>query len=422
MLRAAAIRDIVESKGVDGYLRTQAQMLGLSPNASAPTDRDGRVKLHESFEVDGRKHYCKRPRDFSIRALFEGLVGPVDQYLTFSQDQAGLVEVPVAIQEAIGTGSFPSAVGQLIATEVITGYEDDAGRIGDFLVSPMQSSMKNERVVGFTALQAPQEVLEGQEYDESSFTEKYVEARQTKRGRLISITEETVTHDQTGQVLDRANALGYYAAQEREYRIVRGVADVDSGDAIYQPSGTGEQLYSSGNNNLDATSGALTDWTTVQAVLTYHALNVTDDRQADGSIGAQPINWSPKIILTAKESAGAAARIIAATEVTRASGSNQPEFASGNPLNSLAPGLMALSSALLDTATDGDQWDDATDWFLGDFKRQFREKVIWPLQTFRAPANADAVFRRDVIAQYKVRSYGDIIATDERHVVKIDVA
>jgi hypothetical protein len=420
MLSKRGLRELAEKVGPAGYLKLQARLLGLNENGTCRVDRDGQAILNESIEFNGKKVPRMRPQDFSIRALFEGLVGPVDEALEYGHDTMGYHEIPVKFQEAVSTGAFPSAVGQLISTMVIEGYSDTTGFIGDMLVTPLNSNLRDERIVGFTHTQGPKEVVEGAPYEDSTFADKYVGSRQTKRGRLLSLTAEAITHDQTGQVLDRARQMGETAQQERERRIIRAVINADSADAVYAPSGTKEQLYSSGNNNL-RTTAVLADWTDIQETLTYHAANVTDDRETDDNMGGQPIVWVPKIILTATELAGTARRIVAATESRGPAAAEQ--MISDSVLRMIAPqGLMALSSPFIDVATDGDQWDDASDWFLGDFKKQFREKIIWPLQTFRAPAQNEAEFHKDIVAQFKVRSYGDVIATDERWVIKCDAA
>lgn len=420
MISGRDVRQIAESVGPARWLKLQAQLLGLRPNGSVRVGRDGKSILNESVEFNGKKVPRFHPSDFSIRALFEGLVGPVDECLAHAHDGLGYQEIPVDLQEAVSTGSFPSAVGQLIATMVIEGYEDTTGFIGDQLVSPMPSNLRDERIVGFTTLQGPKEVIEGDAYEDSTFSDKFVGSRQTKRGRLLSITEEAVVHDQTGQVLERARTLGEMAQQERERRIVRAVINADSGDAVYAPNGTSEQLYASGNNNK-RTTAVLADWTDIQETLTHHAANIVDDRETDDNLGGQPIVWVPKILLTAVELAGTAARIVAATESRGPTAAEQ--MLSQSVLRMIVPGgLTALSSAFIDVATDGDQWDDASDWFLGDFKKQFKEKIIWPLQTFRAPAQNEEQFTRDIIARFKVRSYGDVIAVDERWVIACDAA
>lgn len=412
-MRRSAIRQLVEKHGVDGYLKIQAQMLGFNEDGTAPRDAEGNAELHESIRLpNGREVPRKRAREFSLRALWEGLEGPVEETLPHAFDQVGIV----GLQEAVGTGGFPQAVGQLIASEVIDAYNMTDGFIGDQLVRTFSSDRRGENIVGFTAAQGPKEVVEGQTYPEASFAEKHVGTRETKRGRLISVTEELVMEDQTGQVLERARMIGEAARQDRERRIVQGVIDHDSSNAIYQPDGSSEQLYQSSNNNIDSSTGALQDFTDIQSVMAFHATNVTDDRQADDTAGPQPLVWMPRILLTSVELQQTAQSVVNATEVRQQIGSN--EHILSNPNASIRP----LSSPFVDAATSGDQFDDTSDWFLGDFQKQFRYKEIWPLQTFRAPAQNEEQFERDVVARFKVREYGDIFAIDERWVVKVDVA
>ena len=126
----------------------------------------------------------------------------------------------------------------------------------------------------------------------------------------------------------------------------------------------------------------------------------------------------PTHILTAQESAGTAARIVNAVE-DRTNTTTATVITAG-VARQLVPGLRAVSSPFLDAAQGADQWDDASDWLIGDFKRQFIYKEIWPLQTFRAPAQNDEDFERDIVARFKVREYGDVQATDHRLVVKVN--
>lgn len=422
MLRVSEIRRLREQYGAEGYLRMQAQLLGLNPDGSVPTGADGEAKFHESIESGGRTVRRRPPEQFSLQALWEGLVGPVEETLPFAQKRKGLVEVNrTELQEQVASTAFPSATGQLIATRVIEGYESP-NFIGDQLVDTMDSNLRNERVVGFTSLQGPKPVNEGQAYEGSTYEEKFVTTQETKRGRLLQVTEEAVFFDQTGQILRRAQGIGRKAREERERRIVRGVADVDSNERVYRPDGSAEQLYASANSNV-LTGTPLNDWTDIQEALTHHAQNITDDREPDDHMGEQPIMWNPEILLVAQEKAGDASRIVAATQVRGTQGSNE-ETISGNPLDNLVSGLRVLSSPFLDQAAIGsaDQFDDASDWFLGDFRSQFVYKEIWPLQTFRAPSQNEEQWNRDVVARFKVREYGDINALDHRLVIKGDAA
>jgi len=291
----------------------------------------------------------------------------------------------------------------------------------------MPSNLRDERIVGFTHVQGPKEVEENEDYPESDFDDKYVTTQQAKKGRLLSVTEEAVIFDQTGQVLLRAQRLGEATAEERERTIVRGVADVKSTERVYRPSGTAEQYYSSGNANLYSTATPLVDWTDIQEVLAWAAANVVDDRSADDTLSAQPIAFRPRQILTSMELIGTAQRIVAATVVGTAPGSTaQAGMNTVNPIQLMGLGQMeALASPYLDVAAGDaadDQYTDASDWFLGDFPKDFIWKEIIPVQTLRAPANNPDHFKRDIIATYKVRYYGGVNAVDTKNVIQVNAA
>lgn len=404
-MRVGAIRDFVEANG--GGQDGQSAFLRLMDD------------LLEGRKLDNGRTIKAKPQDFSLRGLWEALVGRVEDTLENTVNRGGYVETR-NISEALASTAFPSAVGQLISRSVIAGYEREMGYIGDDLVEIMPSRLRGERVVGFTHLQGPKVVGELESYEDSSMGEKYVGTRETKRGRLLSISEETVIFDQTNEILRRASNLGLVARQERERRIIRAVIDADSGEAVYQPNGTAEQLYSAGNNNLLSTATPLIDWTDIQEAFTFHCINVADDRQDEDGL---PIVWMPRQLLTAVELAGTAARIVSATSVDTAPGNTSTaSMRSGNPVSSFAPGLRPMASPFIDTATDGDQWDDASDWFIGDFPMQFKYKQIYPIQTLRAPAQNQEQFERDVLVRYKVREYGDVVAVDEKFVLKVNAA
>jgi hypothetical protein len=101
-------------------------------------------------------------------------------------------------ESSVGTNLFQVVTGELIARKVMEGYEDDAGFIGDQLVTVLPSKHRGTKIAGFRALTGPTEVQEGEAYEESSFQEKFVTSIESKQGRILSINEELIAFDQTG--------------------------------------------------------------------------------------------------------------------------------------------------------------------------------------------------------------------------------
>lgn len=373
------------------------------------------IKFKEAYGAKGVRHIIqcqlegvkmpngvvvtKKPEDFSIRELWEGLVGDVGLTLT-NYGKMGAFNY-MEIQEAIDSSMFPTVTGMLIAKKVIDAYS--APRfVGDRLVTVMPSKLKVETIAGFSNVQSPKEVLEGADYEESSMGEKFVTTASTKIGRILSITEEAIFFDQTGQLLMRAQRLGETIAQHKEKTILDCVTGVNAG--VYRPNGVATTLYSAGNKNLHS-ANPLVDWTSIQTVLSTHALNMKDDRQGEAG---EPIVWMPDVLLTPVALSGIAGRISSATEVRSGSVASEQAIWRNPFLNKFEP----VSSAYLDAQAVGT-------WYLGEFARQFIWQEIFPLQTFQQRADSEMAFQRDVVARFKVRYFGGCNALDHRLVMKI---
>lgn len=364
--------------------------------------------------------------DFSYYELAEAC-GVLPQLRSLREFTPTTESVPQLLSESnpgVGTNLFQVVTGELIGRKVIEGYEDDSGFVGDKLVAVMPSRLRSQKIAGFKALAGPTNVPEGHPYEESTFEEKYVTTEESKQGRILSINEELIAFDQTGEINRRAMALGYYLRQERERTIIRGVTDADAGSAkyVYRPSGTGQQLYKtdgsnrnwvgSGNTTSSSYNAAvpLADWTDVESVLSYRATEVKDDR-IDGT--ARPVVAPVKQMLVPENLRGTARSIVNSTEITVTSDVNETKFA--NPIHNIAE---VLSSPFID-----EQGGQAlNDWYIGDFRRQFVWTEIWPVQTFLQRADSESAFDRDVVLRVKVRYYGGISAVDTVYVTKVDGA
>jgi hypothetical protein len=393
-MQGQSVRGLVESLGAEGFYQKVCSLLN-----------------EKKLSVD----------DFSYYELAEAC--GVLPRLRSMRELAPVESVTAALRESnpgVGTNLFQVVTGELIGRKVIEGYEDESGFVGDKLVMVMPSRLRGQKIAGFKALAGPTEVAEGHPYEESTFEEKYVTTEETKQGRVLSISEELIAFDQTGEINRRARALGFYLRQERERTIVRAVTDADGagGKYVYRPNGAGEALYNTDGSNRNwvgagnTTSPAynvavpLVDYKDIEAILSYRATEVKDDR-IDGT--QRPIVAPVRQMLVPENLRGTARSIINSTEITI--GDTQR----ANPVQGLVD---VLSSPFID-----EQGGQAlNDWYIGDFRRQFVWTEIWPVQTFLQRSESEAAFERDVVLRVKVRYYGGISAVDTVFVTKVDGA
>lgn len=351
------------------------------------------IRLLESALAPSEGQHRLRAEDFSIKELWESLVGPVSE--TLGDGGSGFVMLQ---EDAVDSAAFSDIIGVLLASKVIDGY-NTPGYIGDQLVTRVPSKRKHERYAGFTALDGPHEVPEAMPYEETGFQDKYATSEATKKGRLLNVTEEAVLFDQTGQLLTRAATLGEKTRLDRERVTLRGV--MDAAGTVYSPQGVAEPIYrlvaTATSYTINQLGGnALVDWTDIDNVMQIFAAMV-DDR-------GDEIVVIPKILLTPYALAAVANRILRATQIRTTVGVT--ETISGNPITGLKP----LSSPIVDGTS-------ITDWFLGDPAKQFMWQEIWPLQVARKRLESDAHVR-DIIVSYKVRYFGGIAAIDDKFVVR----
>lgn len=351
------------------------------------------INLFENYDhkavveklVEGLGNGSIDPVDVSLRELWEATVGPVSRSLSMTgADEA-------EIQEALTTSVFPKASSALIQQAILAGY-DEIPTIGDNLVTRIPSRMKNETFLGFNDSDRIEEVGEGEEYPRRGITERYYTGHNRKFGGMVEITEETILFDQTGQILGRATDLGRNAAEHRERMIIQKVTDQNpTTDPVYRPSGTAEALYSTGNSSLEASNSfGEAGLSTVK--------NNFDNKTAPST--GKPIGVVPKHLLIPSELEIQAWKLL---------NSLQESETANNALNFFRGRYQILSSPYM---------PDTTSWFLGDFPRQFRYTDVIPMQVTRAPLSQEDMFERDIRAKVKVRYMGDVVAIDERFVVK----
>jgi hypothetical protein len=331
-----------------------------------------------------------RPDNFSLREIAEGLGGDTRP----GSDQ------PI-FSEAVTASQFSTLVGTLLSTQVMKAY-NEAAKVADQLVTKFQSTQEVDRVPGAYLTGTLEDVSEGGEYPHTAdVEEKYVTIGHGKRGLILDVTDEAVRFDRTGLVMDRASQLGRRMARDRESRIISVIQDLTNYKAWY-PSGAQSDLYANaagaGNDHAydNLVTDVLADYTDLNAL--YLLLRLMKDENGD------PINVMPTTLLVPVTLELTATRII--NNEILPGGTN-------NERNPFANRFGIISTPDLDTQS-------TTQWYLGDFKSAFKEKVVIPPQVMsrRYGDNNEDAWRRDIVASFKVRYDSQVRAVDYVYVGK----
>jgi len=337
----------------------------------------------------------------SLKGLWEACGSP---HLTEWNDvEAGTI-VEENIAEAPGPSFFPTITGSLINKVVQDAYMLDPG-VGMQVVQVIDSAQKDDTIVGVSADDELMEIEPGNPYPEGMMGEKYHKIRNRKWGRMISLTEETVKFDQTGQLARRAANIGSRARSKQEEIIFDAVLGLVTTGAYasWRPAGTATTLYSDTSND-PYTSGTLDN------NITETLADETDIDAAMVKLGAMTdeqgryIAANPDTLLV-----GVALRATA-QKLVGSSASLVSEKNAG--VINIWQGLTAHSSPWVDAGLS------ALYWLFGEFKKQFVYTQVFPLQVRQMKAGADAQFNRDVALAWRVRFMGGCGAVSNRYVIR----
>ena len=319
------------------------------------------------------------------------------------------------IFEAVNTSQFSTIIGTLVSKKVIQGFTEYPG-IADQLVTKFTSVLKNDTIPGAYLKGDLEDIPEGGGYPHSGdIGEFFVTIGGNKRGEILDITDEAIRFDQTGLIMLRAGQFGQRAAKDREKGVIYTIMDATVGGKnyyAYYPGGTRTALYrtSAGTSAYvgggvlykNAITDVLADYTDLDA-----AEAVFDDVMDEN---AEPIDvmTSNMILLTARALKSTASRLTRNQIIPNNSGTSVG-YHQDNPYYN----LKTLFSPWIDKGAA------STYWYYGDFKKQFLEKVVIPLQVLtRNDDKNEAAWERDVIAQYKVRRFSKVGSIDHRYVVR----
>jgi hypothetical protein len=336
----------------------------------------------------------------SILDLAESMLGHSALRKVRHATEEGVGAVLSEAADPVALKAFNNVTGTLVYQGVVESYQSP-DFIGDSLVTAETSSEDYTRKIGVAEIDDDAQIVpEGMEYPDVKMGEDYIDIPQSvKRGMKISLTREALFFDKTGQLLDKARSVGERLGLNKEKRILRTVLGIDN---TFKRKGTARNTYvASADPRINKKSGtALVDWTSVDTAMALFT-DMRDDR-----VASEPITVMPKTMIVSQYKLLSARRILNATEIRQQTQTATIETASANPVAGMfnivsSPWVDALLIASGISSTNAKDY-----WYLGDFKRAFFYRTLFPLSVRTAAANDQDEFDRDVVAKFRADERG----------------
>jgi hypothetical protein len=303
---------------------------------------------------------------------------------------------------------------------------------------------------GSFANRAEYVVEQGMPYGRSEFLPNYIVMKQpVKTGLICDVTFEMIYADRTKQAIQSAESIGDALARVREYEVLKVLFGLTVNFTYKFAGNTSEytsptyvetntpSTSSGGNrwqNHID--NLPLTSWDDVNIVLQKFAEMRDPATNEPVHIDPSQIFVMPKKVMTARNILHATQIRVGDGTSTSGNGNTNPTATyASNPLGAyelltspIAYKLASTGSTL--TWPKQDYTDDGNTttitaaqaydlWFMGNFKKAFYWRQVYPMQTFQAPPMNPDEFNRDVVLSVKARQYGVAGVQDPRQVVRI---
>lgn len=361
---------------------------------SCKTDAD--VREAEAKVCDLIKSKKLKADELSIYDIAESTLGREGMR---AMREAGSEECFVGVKEAVSPvnlSAFTNITGNLIFEGAVEAYKAPEF-VGDMLVTAENARRDGGTDIGLAPIDDDVLVVkEGEEFPNMKFGEDYIGIpTSVKRGAKIGITRELVFFDETGKILDMARTIGGRLGVNKETRILRTVLGIDNS---FTRKGTAINTYLSTGNRVNLkTSFVLQDWSDIDEALQLFA-DMADDRTS-----AEPIMVTPTTLIVPAALQFTAKRILNATELRQVTNTNNTTI-SGN----VVPGMSVVTSPWITKVLVASGISAANankHWYMGDFKKAFRYRTLFPFQVRAAQHDKDD-FERDVVAQFRVDERG----------------
>lgn len=348
-----------------------------------------------------------RPDEFSLRDLFESLVADGRELVRSWAPQYG-PEGGISLREAAGaitSSDFSDITGQIVYTRLIQDLTPESYPFSALIPTQSSPYSKGEKIAGIQMLgDQAQIVEENEDYPLAGVGQDWIEAPETtKRGFIVPVTREAIFEDRTGDVLRKAGEVGAALALNKEKRAVDCVIDENTTAHRHNWRGTTYATYQTTTpwDNVTASNALVNDTDIDNAQQTLN--NILDPNTGE------PVVVEGDTLICTQANELKARSIQNATQVTRVTASGENELASASQL----PPFQVVTSRQLAQrmATD-------TDWYFGKPSEAFVYMENWPITVTQAPANSEADFRRDIVAQFKCSEKGQYFVMQPRKMTK----
>jgi hypothetical protein len=342
--------------------------------------------------------------DISLRDVAEATLGAEGiRKLANANNESSFVSVQESVAP-VNLSAFTNITGQMVYQGVYQAYSAPEF-IGEQLVTTETSREDNTRIPGLAEINEDAiEVEEGGEYPDVKFGEDWIDVPQSKkRGLKIGITREMVFFDRTGQVMDMSRSVGETLGLNKERRIIDLVIGATN---TYKRKGVTRNTYVSAVDDptdprINEITEALTDWTSIDKVMqTFEAMS--NDATGDAK---RPIMVTPRVILCTAAKIATVRSILNSTEISTSTNTAGTQTIHSNPVAGMVQPVTSpwLKRRLVAAGVVSATAD--TYWYMGDPKRAFRYRTLFPLQVLSAQHDKDA-FERDVVAQFRADERG----------------
>lgn len=373
------------------------------------------MALHELFSGITTKEARKATGDRVINLIKEGKIKVKDLSI-FDVARATLGDatlmklqgmdaenVAVGLRESVDPVNLTqfTDITQLLVLEGAMEAYQSPDYIGDKIAKAESSRRDIIRKPGLALIDDDALVVpEGEEYPDVKFGQDYQDLPQSqKRGLKIGLTREAIFFDETGDILSRAAGIGERIGTNKEKRILRTFLGLTNN---YNRNGVARNTYVAAAdpriNKIAA--NPLNDWHSVDTASQLFT-GMTDDRTRN--LVGEPIQVTPDTMVISKYKLLTAMQIMQATMVRRATNAAVDQTYSANPLNMLP--MATLTSVWLDwllVNEGGVSVANAKEyWTIGQPKKAFTYRTLFPFQMLTAPPSATAEFERDVLVQYR---------------------